>query len=271
MKLKNYIRNYAKSPYIFSNSKTSGVSVDFGICGFMNFDKNGVLGSKVCPGCYSATLLNIYEAAREKLVNLGKHRMGLNPAQTKEDIFLFGEACKDLANLGVKKLRFYALGDFNYKDMPYILEASKYVIVDIISKSLALPMNEVYLRELNNKKNVWISLSFNFKFCKDFDRIIGILKEIKSHNIQLNWTINYKNEEQLNDPRLKLVQVVHVTNKDKRGALKFGLSEKRVCGVFDKNGERTKKGVCDSCNNCHLSFRAHQSGKSAKLPEALVA
>lgn len=272
MKIGTYVRFHKKSPYFSQNDKTSGVSVDFGICGFMNFNKQGVLSSKICPGCYSATLLNIYGGTRRKLVANGKRRASFTtPEQIAEDVRIFGEDCKNLAALGLNRLRFYAFADFSYKDIPYILEASKHLTVDIISKALVLPMNEAYLRQLNNKKNVWISLSFNMKFNKEFDRIMGILNEIKSRNIQLNWTINYKNPEQATDPRLKHVQVIHVTNKDKRGAVTFGFKETNVCGVFDKDGNRTKKGVCDSCKNCHLSFRAHQSGKKAGLPDILVA
>lgn len=272
MKPETYIRYHKKSPYFSTNTKTSGVSVDFGICGFMFFNKAGLLTSNICKGCYSATLLNIYKGTREKLIANGKRRGTFTtPEQVAEDIRIFGEDCKNLAALGLNKLRFYAFADFNNKDVPYILEAAKHLPVDIISKALILPNNETYLRELNNQKNVWISLSFNFKFNREFDRIMGILNEIKSKNIQLNWTINYKKPEERNDPRIAKVQVVHVTNKDKRGALEVGLEETRVCGVFDKEGNRTKKGVCDSCNNCHLSFMAHQNGKTAKLPIILAA
>jgi hypothetical protein len=202
----------------------------------------------------------------------GKHRATLiTKEQIANDVKIFEEDIKTIASLGVKRIRFYALADFSYKDMPYIFAAAKHITVDIISKALILPMNESYLRELNNQKNIWISLSFNFKFNKDFDRIMTILKEIKSRNIQLNWTVNYKDEEQRNDPRLKKVQVIHVVNKDKRSALNYGFTENRVCGMFDKDGNRVKKGVCDACNNCHVSFLAHQRGKKASLPSILVA
>ena len=271
MKLENFIKRHAKSKYIFTNSKTSGISIDFGICGFMNFNKEGVLASKSCTGCYSAILLNIYHKAREKLVNNNNYRNSLTPEQLEEDVKIFENDIKIVKSLGVDRLRFYALSDFSPKDIPYILAASKHITVDIISKTLMMPMNRQYLNELNNRKNIWISLSFNFKFEKFFDEICLYLKETKSKNIQLNWTINYKNEQQKNDPRLKKVQVIHVTNKDKRNALNFGFKETQVCGVFDKDGNRTKKGVCDSCNNCHLSFNAHQNGKKAKLPSILLA
>lgn len=270
MNLETFIRSHKQSPYIFTNSKTSGVSIDFGICQFMHFNKEKNLTSSICKGCYSATLLNIYKSTREKLVNIKKHRDSLTQDQINNDIKIFGNDIKQIAEIGVSRLRFYSLSDFSPKDIPYILEASKYITVDIISKTLSLPMNEQYLRQLNNQKNIWISLSFNFKYNKEFDRIINILNEIKSKNIQLNWTINYKNKEQRNDPRLKKVQVIHVTNKDKRKALEYGFKETNICGIFDKDGNRTKKGVCDSCNNCHLSFRSHQNKHRAKLPSILT-
>ncbi len=273
MNLTTFLSKHAKSPYLFTNSKTSGVAVDFAICGFMKIGKDNIISSKICQGCYSATLLNIYISARQKLINNGLRRalIANNPLIIKEDVDLFENDIKELRKLGIKRLRFYSLGDFSYRDMPYILAASKHITIDIISKALVLKMNESFLRQLNNQKNIWISLSFNFKFNNEFERIKEILYEIQSKNIQLNWTINYKNKEQTNDPRLKNVQVIHVTNKNKRNAINFGFKETQVCGMFDKLGNRTIKGVCDSCNNCHLSFIQHQKGKIAPLPSILIA
>lgn len=268
MKLKTFIHNHKTSPYIFSNSKTggvkgqkAGVSVDFGICQFMSKNENDNYTSKVCQGCYAARLLNVYPQVKTKLENLP---MNASLEDFENDIKRMKDEC------GLEYIRFYALGDFSPWHIPYIFAAAKHVTVNIISKSLAMKPYQVFLDKLNNQKNIWVSLSFNFDYSKRFEEIEAYCLETKSNNIHLNWTINYRNKEQREDERVKRVQTIHVTNKKKLdGAINFGLDKDRICGIFDVNGEETQKGSCHECNGCHVSYyQYHKKGKRAKLPVA---
>ncbi|KKQ82088.1 MAG: hypothetical protein UT06_C0051G0004 [Candidatus Woesebacteria bacterium GW2011_GWA1_38_8] len=242
------------SPYFFSNSKTSGISVDFRVCPFMK-RVDGTFTSAKCKGCYSANILNVYPNLAKKVVAL--------PAQDDTELALFEKSCKIVNDLfpSVKKLRFYSLSDFHQGDLPYIEVASKYFVVDIISKILTLPRNMDSLVSLTNMPNVWVSLSFNKDFKANLPRIVKYLKEQAPKNIQLNYTMNYK-EENPDDPFFNIFSVLHFKNNYKRlGIEKFEkVTENRTCAVIGPDGQPVAAhGACDHCHNCHISFHKNKA------------
>lgn len=251
------------SPHFFTNRKTV-VSCDFRVCPLMSVTKKGTLTSKTCEGCYSANILNVYKGTRAKLEAM--------PQPTEESLALFedGLQCLKRHLPELIKLRFYSLSDFAPADMPFIYLAAKYFTVDIISKTLILPANEKYLIELFHAKNVWISLSFNQKVTKYLSRVETLLQEHNPSNTNMNYTMNY-NEEDPTNPFFSRFGVLHFRNNDKRAAtIKFNIPETRVCAVFSGGGTRVQAhGSCFSCNNCHLSYGDLQDGKQASLPSQM--
>jgi len=238
-----------ENPYIYTNTKTV-LGIDFKVCPFMflGTGKKGpktVYQSATCPGCYSCNVLNVYGPLRNKLETA--------PPQTDERLAQF---ITDLETIKARfpemeKLRFYALSDFNPSDMPYIVAASKIFIVDIISKTLTLPQNENYLKSLRNVPNVWISLSFNSRIMKRFERVRNLIWQ--ADNINLNYCLNV-NEENIED--FDEFQIIHMKNDKKlTAARKVGLSLTRACGVLDYQGNLIEKGKCVACNNCHISYK----------------
>lgn len=269
------------SPFISHNRKTIA-SVDFGICGLMRKGKGGRYSSKVCPGCYSATLINVYKSLRTKIE-------GLPMPDDEGQLEAFEESLKMLRAYVVplKRLRFYSLADFHPSHMPYIRLAAKYFEIDIISKALSFPQNEDCLKELMETDNVWISLSFNKQFMTYFDRIVELVRD--ADRVGLNYTLNYTEENPDKLPFRDLISVWHIKNDRKRYILDQGefvtLSELNVCGVFDGDGNRNtykrerrgqgnriyeEKGSCHSCNNCRCSLKMLIEGESASLPEKLL-
>jgi len=241
------------SPYFFSNTKTSGISVDFRVCQFMN-RVNGVYASKTCKGCYSANIMNVYPILAKKIESL--------PIQDDTQLALFERSCQIVNNLfpSIKKLRFYSLSDFHTGDLPYVEAASKYFVVDIISKTLTLPQNFNSLVKLTNMPNVWVSLSFNKDFIAHLPKIIGYLEKQKPNNIQLNYTMNYR-EENPDDPFFNVFSVLHFKNKYKRlGIEKFTkVTENRICAIIGPDGKPVAAhGSCDKCHNCHISFHKNK-------------
>lgn len=240
---------FQDSPYFFSNSKTFGLSVDFRVCPMMLRDGDRFY-SKTCKGCYSATILNVYPNLRNKISNL--------PQGDKDQYEIFEESCRDLSGRFpfINKIRFYSLSDFHADDIPFIHIARKYFIVDIISKLLVFPKNRVYLRSLINVENVWISLSFNKNFNQHLDDIKDVLESENAENVQLNYMMNYL-EEDPTDPYFDDFSVLHFINKKKREALTVhpSLEESRICAIFDKEGKPVMShGSCDQCNHCHNSY-----------------
>jgi len=252
-----------KSPYFFTNAKTSGISVDFRVCKFMKKEGN-VFKSSLCHGCYSATILTVYSNLAKKIQNL--------PQQDSVQLELFEQTCKDIHSKypEIKKLRFYALSDFHSDDIDFILVAKKYFIVDIISKTLTLPNYRKDLKTLINISNVWISLSFNSQFIRHAEQIKTLLKEKNARNVQLNYTLNYK-EDDPTDTKYQDFTVLHFKNKLKRkGMSLYPLPETRLCAVFDAQGNPVEgHGVCNLCNNCHLSFLDWKDGKKPSPPEKI--
>lgn len=254
------------SGYVFSNSKTD-FSVDFRVCPLMTFNENGNYTSKVCTSCYAAVLLNVYPNVRKKVESL--------PPATQEKLKQFENDMKIIKTIGnsfldeVKKIRFYSLSDFGAEDIPFIHVASKYFIVDIISKSLVMKKNEEYLISLFNKKNVSISLSFNSLFMSRFEEIKELVIKHKANNVQFNYTM-LVGEENPRHKKFEDFQVLHFRNENKRSiARKHKISEKRVCALFDRDGKRVENhGHCHNCNNCHISYLSTQ--KLKKKPRTLT-
>ena len=238
-----------ENPYIYTNTKTV-LAVDFQVCPYMFLGpgkkgKKTVYQSSLCVGCYSANVLNIYGPLRNKIETA--------PPQTDERLSQF---ITDLETIKarfpeMKKLRFYALSDFTPGDIPYIIAASKIFTVDIISKTLTLPQNEIYLKGLRNVPNVWISLSFNSKIMNRFERVRNVIWQ--ADNINLNYCLNV-NEENIEN--FEEFQIIHMRNDKKlTAAKKVGLSLTRACGVYDYQGNLIEKGKCVACDNCHISYK----------------
>lgn len=264
------------SPFFFSNKKTV-VSVDFGICQLMNKTTSGGYTSKICSGCYSAIALSLRPPLKNKLESL--------PSATDDNEFIkFQSSLKIIKNkLKIKKLRFYSFGDFSPAHVRYIVEASKFFEVDIISKALSFPTNEQHLLQLMKHENVWISLSFNKNFMTFFERIKNIILKSECSRVGMNYTVNVNEENPDTLPFRDDIQVWHLKNDLKRDVLpRFKtLRETNVCGVFDARGSRTKtqkkhfesgvvkrmeeQGSCVSCNNCRNGLL----GGEEKLPSRL--
>jgi hypothetical protein len=258
------------NPYIYSNGKT-WLSVDFGVCPLMFIGPKGSLMSKKCPGCYSVNVINVYPSVEKKIKNA--------PPQTPETLDQFK---KDLAIIKmrfpeIKRLRFYALADFRgASDLAYIYAAKEFFIVDIISKALAFPHNEKYLKELLNQENIWLSLSFNKDFLKELDRVKSVIKD--STNANLNFCFSKKEYKMTPKFRdfLSQFQVIHLKHDKKLSiSKKLGIEIDRVCGVINEageiineNGEKkdpSRKGSCSACPNCHVSFRNKIDEKVSEL------
>jgi len=259
-RVQTFVLKHLKSGYFFSNQKTNGLAVDFRVCPLMK-KKGGTYASKTCSGCYSATILTVYPVVAKKIENL--------PLQTPETLALFEQDCKALhkAFPEIEKLRFYALSDYGKGDLPYILTASKYFTIDIISKSLCMPHNEEGLKALLNIPNVWLSLSFSKHFFKFFDRVRELIKD--AYNAQLNYLMNYRQENPL-DEKFTDVSVFHFRNVNKRQAMDWhkGLSADRVCAIFNESGHTVRAhGSCDACNNCHVALKDLRNNVSAPLPK----
>lgn len=274
------IIDMSNSPYFFTNQKTIA-SVDFGVCSLMKKGRDGKYKSKVCKGCYSTILLNLWSGLRAKVENL--------PTPDDEQLQAFEETLAALRTYvpGMKRLRFYSFSDFDPAHMPYIRLAAKYFEVDIISKALCFPQNEDSLRELISEPNVFLSLSFNKDFMKFFNRVKDIVKD--ADNAHLNYTLNYNEENPDELPFRQFISVWHLKNDRKRFVLDEGrfetLKETNVCGVFDPDGNRNtyvkenrgngervheKKGSCHSCNNCRQTLKSTLCGSPGLLPEKIA-
>jgi hypothetical protein len=225
-----------------------------------NANGNTQFSSAICKGCYAATALTCRPNVGNKLLSA--------PELNADSLKVFRSDLKALHAKfpEITRLRFYALSDFGPADMPFIYAAKKYFTVDIISKSLTFPHNEKYLRRLLNKKNIWLSLSFNAKFFKFYDRITRLI--VRSNNAQVNYALNFLKENPL-DKKFDKVSVFHFFNINKRKGLDIhkGLTADRVCAVFDHDGKDVQAhGACDACNNCHVSLADRRRKISAALP-----
>lgn len=252
-----------RTKYFFSNRKTV-LSCDFRICPLMSRTEKGTLTSKTCHACYAANILNVYANTQNKL-------LGMDPENP--ELEAFDTDCQTIKRLlpEFKKLRFYSLSDFGPEDMPFIKIAAKYFTIDIISKTLTMPHNEESLLELFNMENVWVSLSFNRDFMKTFPRIKDLLEEHEPNNVNLNYTMNYR-EENPDDESFQHFAVLHFKNTDKREATnRFDtVTEERTCAVFTAGGKRVNAhGSCFGCNNCHISHKDFTQGKKPELPTQL--
>jgi predicted Zn-ribbon and HTH transcriptional regulator len=246
------------SGMIFTNRKTD-FCVEFNICPLMKLEKRenkDVFTSPKCKSCYSTELLNISKHLRNKILNIPKEKLHLVNTFEKDiqDIIRLSST----SSLGeTKRLRFYGLTDFQSDNIPFIFIASKHIIVDIISKTLSMRHNEIYLKKLINQPNIWISLSFNNKYIKELARIKEILVETKAKNVQLNYCMHTK-EENIKDEFFEQFQVIHLRDQDKTKVLKMGIPETKICGLYDREGNSLKpkqKGThCKNCSNCHIPY-----------------
>jgi hypothetical protein len=259
-----------KSPFLSTNKKTR-FSVELQQCPLMRLVRTDTgagekMTSPKCAGCYAAVNMNVRPTIRKKIVNL--------PAHSDENLENFKLDLHILKGLQVNRLRFYSWTDFSGpSDLLYIQAVLDMGIeAQILSKTLTMPHNETSLVSLFNKKGVILSLSFNKDWTKNLPRIKELLKKHKPENVQLNYTLNVKDEEATEEMR-QTFQVFHIKNNNKRSLTEeVGIPETQVCGVFDENGERCEKGgSCLSCKNCDLSFISAQKGKTAELPDRLIA
>lgn len=256
-----------RSRYISENKKT-GFSVELAQCPLMKFVKTengGKMTSPKCAGCYAAVNMNVRPNVRKKILSLPAHSPE-RLEEFKQDLFI-------LKGLGVKRLRFYSWTDFSGpNDLVYIQAVLDMGIeAQILSKTLTMPHNETSLVSLFNKKGVILSLSFNKDWMKTLPRIKALLLKHKPRNVQLNYTLNVRNEE-VTEEMDQTFQVFHIKNNNKRTETeKVGIPETKVCGVFDDKGNRCEKGgSCLACKNCDLSWFAAQRGKTAELPDVLT-
>ena len=225
-----------------------------------------ILTSPTCQGCYAMTNMNVRTNLRDKILAL--------PEPDENQLELFKKDLPVLKSLGIKRLRFFSWTDFTPEAMPFILAtANAGIEVHILSKLLGTRPNEKHLIKLFNHPNVIISLSFNKDWMNNFDRVKKLVENKRPNNVQLNYTINPVKEKIDINWLKSTFQVIHLKNNDKRRVgNEHGIPETQLCGVFDSEGNRAEKGgSCKSCNNCNLSFIAHQKGKTAKLPVALAA
>jgi len=256
IKIRNGIINFLNSGLIFSNGKTD-FCVELNICPLMTIEvvkDKEVYKTPLCKACYAATILNIYSGLRKKIRSIPKDKTNLLKT-FEEDIKLLKNLTKSTKLGPIKKIRFYGISDFKKDNLPFIFAASKFLTVDIISKTLAMKNNEESLIKLINQPKIWISLSFNKAFKDNLPRIEKLLIEHKAKNVQLNYCLNIY-EEDPTDLWYNKFQVIHPTNDSKWNAVKAGLSEKKVCGLWDRDGNKTvnKSGHCKTCNNCHISY-----------------
>lgn len=247
-----------QSGMIFTNRKTD-FCVELNFCPLMKLEKRGdkkVFTTPKCKGCYAADMLNISKGLRNKIARIPKDKTELLEIFERDIILLLQMA--RITELGeIKRIRFYGLTDFHKDNIPFIKIASKYLIVDIISKTLVMKHNEQELRELINQPNIWISLSFNKDFKKDIPRIIRLLKETNARNVQLNYCLN-THDEDISDPWFDQFQVIHQRDLDKFNAHANGIDKSRICGIYDRDGNelppKAKGAHCRNCGNCHVSY-----------------
>lgn len=251
-----------ESGLIFSNRKTD-LSVELNVCPLMKLSPVGKEGktkftSPKCKSCYAVDLLNIYNPLRKKLMSIPKEKKPL--LKTFEKDIQLAIALFPVAGLGeLKRIRFYGVSDFSSDNIPFILIAAKYLTVDIISKTLAMKHNQDCLEAIINKKNVWISLSFNKTFNNDIPRIEALLKKKRAKNVQLNYCL-HTNEEDPNSDYFKKFQVLHFRDKDKDKILKSGVPAEKICGLYDRDGNslapKASGSHCKNCSNCHIGYVA---------------
>jgi hypothetical protein len=241
----HFIKKHLKSGYFYGNSKTNA-SVDFRVCPLMSWNGESYT-SKVCESCYSAHLLSLYRDTRAKLENA--------PSFSDWRLKLFLQDCKKLKErFGFEKIRFYALGDFGPEDIPYIVAASHFFTVDILSKTLAMPKFQQHLTALINEPNVWVSLSFNNNFNKRMRPLAELMKQKRATNVQFNYTLNCRKEDP-HDEKFRNVTVFHPRNRNRRELVDMRIPEERVCGIWDIDGEPVDNhGHCQLCTNCHVSL-----------------
>ena len=248
MKLEKFIQLECKSPYLFHNEKTK-ISVDFRICPLMKKEGN-IYSSSICKGCYSTRILSLYPRLRKKLENL--------PQQNDNQLLDFINDCERLkSEYDIKKIRFYSLADFDPKDFPYIIAASLYFKVYIISKILTFPKYEKYLFTLSKIPNMMASLSFNKNNFKQKKRIVDVIKENNIKNFSINYTMNYDEENPLSE-KFRDINIFHFRNRNKLNSLvKFDIDPSRICCLYNENGRAVEKhGKCAACSNCDNSYSA---------------
>jgi hypothetical protein len=258
-KKRDSIVQMLESGVIFTNRKTD-FCIELNLCPFMKKEKRAegkiALVTPKCKSCYAADLLNVSRPLRQKILKIPKDKTHLIETFEKDIQTLLSLA--KMTELGeIKRIRFYGLTDFQPDNIPFIMTASKYLICDIISKTLLMKPNEKYLKELINKPNIWISLSFNKNFTKELKRIKSILIETNARNVQLNYCLHTK-EENPNDEFYDQFQVFHLRNQDKLKVANEGLSVTRICGLYNRDGnplaQKEKGAHCRNCSNCHVSF-----------------
>ena len=235
-----------KTRNIFKNRKTN-FSVDFGVCPFMYRKPNGNFTSDTCPGCYSATLLNIYKATSAKLEEVGGG---------KPDIDDFLSDIRKIAASGSRFIRFYSLADFiNEWEIEFIHGAADILPVEIFSKTLHANFRDI-LPKVADHDNVNISLSLNKSWDDDYiEELYHFLVANKiARNVQLNYCF-------IKDEKVRLIpyiSVYHTTKRDKIPLFEL-FGHNRVCCARGEDGTKITeknsgnyKGSCAKCPLCKL-------------------
>lgn len=242
-----------KTRNIFGNRKTK-FSVDFSICPFMSRQgpKNSYK-SDACPGCYSATLLNVYPSTAKKLETAGHP----NLEDFKADI-------TKIAATGTRYIRFYSLADFDgMTDIKYIKAAAAILPVEIFSKTLHYQHRKC-LVEVAAIPNVWISLSLNSSWDSSYieDLHSHIIDNRLARNVQLNYCFTGKEKP----VKIPYITIYHTTKRNKVPLFDmFGYN--RVCCARGEDGTKITdknsgnyKGSCLKCPLCKLPS-ANADGK----------
>lgn len=255
-----------KTRNIFKNRKTK-FSVDFGVCPFMYRGSNGNFKSDTCPGCYSATLLNIYKATAAKLEEVE----GVKP-----DMDDFLSDIRKIAASGSRFIRFYSLADFIHSwEIEYIHAAADILPVEIFSKTLHEDFRDM-LPKVADHDNVNISLSLNKTWSEKYIEELYqfIIDNRLARNVQLNYC--FIGQEKIRP--IPYISVYHTTKRNKIPLFEvFG--HNRVCCARGEDGTKITeknsgnyKGSCAKCPLCKLPA-ANEDGQllTPKLREETYA
>ena len=234
-----------KTRNIFGNRKTK-FSVDFDVCPFMaRQGPKNTYKSDSCPGCYSATLLNVYPATARKLETAGYPDMD----DFKADI-------SKIAATGARYIRFYSLADFiGPEDVKYIHAAADILPVEIFSKTLH-QYHRDKLVEVAKHKNVWISLSLNSSWDSSYIEELHhyIIDNRLARNVQLNYCFTGKETPSI----IPYISVYHTTKRNKVPLFEL-FGHNRVCCARAEDGTKiteensgNHKGSCIKCPLCKL-------------------
>jgi len=230
--VKRFFRPKKPSPFLFSNEKTFGISIDTGFC------------QMKCPKCYSKVLFACRPQIKESVQRA--HVTRVTPHQCK----IFEQSLCQIKTEGhIHYLRFFSFGDFHTKAIPLVEIASDIGFrCSLISKCLHFPRYRQYIGDLAKLPNVFVSFSFNNLFGEDY--ILGFLKQTKwSNRFQNHWTFV---DTPASKKQIEFYRHFHKTN-----TLPFHVyhttakNKTKLSEVVGKSKTCCLSGVCDDCRVCY--------------------